>query len=92
MFNAFIDSEALNIVLTTGSGEITQCTKNEFETGDLSFTDISNRTAITIGQYVILLAWLYIYRYELLYLNAATATQSMLTMALLITLTWMTRI
>ena len=55
VFNAFTDSEALNVVLTTGSGEITQCTKNEFETGDLSFMDISNRSAITIGQYVILL-------------------------------------
>jgi hypothetical protein len=53
VFNAFDDSEALNIVLTTGSGEITRCTKNEFETGDLRFMDISNRAAITIGRYVI---------------------------------------
>ena len=53
VFNAFNDSETLNVMLTTGNGEITPCTKNEFETGDLSFMDVSNRTSITIGQYMI---------------------------------------
>ena len=52
VFNAFNEPETLNIVLTTGSGEVTACTKNEFETRDLSFMDVSNRTAVSVGQYI----------------------------------------
>ena len=52
VFNAFNEPETLNVVLTTGSGEVTPCTKNEFETRDLSFMDVSNRTAVSVGQYI----------------------------------------
>ena len=51
VINAFNGSETLKVILTTGSGERTPCTENEFETDELSFMDTSNRSLIAVGWY-----------------------------------------
>ena len=52
IFNAFNDSSAFKVMLTTGTGEKTACSQDEFESDELGFMEVSNRSAITIGQYV----------------------------------------
>ena len=52
MFNAFNDSGDFKVMLTTGSGEITACAQDEFETDDLSFMGVSNRSKVTVGRFV----------------------------------------
>ena len=52
MFNAFNDSGDFKVMLTTGSGEITPCAQDEFETDDLSFMGVSNRSKVTVGRFV----------------------------------------
>ena len=90
VFNAFSGSETLSVVLTTGNGESTACTKNEFESGDLSFVDISNRSTITIGRYdnnnYDIMSGRIMIINLCLHMYTATGISSMLTMAVLLTM------
>ena len=52
IFNAFNDSTELGVILTAGSGEITTCSRDEFESNELTFTGVSNRSDVTVGKYV----------------------------------------
>ena len=52
MFNAFNGSNSLKIALTTGSGETTSCSKDDFETDNLSFMDVSNQSSVSPGRYI----------------------------------------
>ena len=52
VFNAFNDSGEFKVMLTAGSGEITPCGRDEFETGELGFMGVSNRSTVTVGRFV----------------------------------------
>ena len=53
VFNAFNDSGDFKVMLTTGGGEITPCAKDEFETDNLGFMGVSNRSRVTVGRYTV---------------------------------------
>ena len=52
VINAFAGSNSLKIALTTGSGERTSCSKDNFETDYLSFMDVSDRSSVSPGRYI----------------------------------------
>ena len=53
VFNAFNDSGGdFKVMLTTGSGELTACAQDEFETDELGFMGVSNRSKVTVGRFV----------------------------------------
>ena len=53
VFNAFSDSGGdFKVMLTTGSGVVSTCAQDEFETDELGFMGVSNRSKVTVGRFV----------------------------------------
>ena len=88
MFNAFSGPNSLKIALTTGSGEITSCSKNDFETDDLSFMDVSNRSSVSPGRYTICILGMHeaFHFVCICYVSTVITISFMLTMKVLLTL------
>ena len=53
VFNAFNDSGMdFGVNLTAGSGDVNACSQDAFDSSELSFMGVSNRSNVTVGKYV----------------------------------------